>query len=457
MSEDMGKNKKNRHGIVGLVFNLLLTGLSVFIFYRVYIRAYDSFAHYFFRGIQLLLLLYAFLLVLFLSLYGGYRIRQSRTRELIFSFLMAGALANAIIYASFCLVAKRMLPLYGILLIMALQLVTALAVYILARILIPMLEPAIPALYIRGDAEWDNEVLRKFDNRRTPYQPRDTVYGSEGWERLRAAMRPYEAVLVGDVDPALRQEIVGYCFRTGRKVLLIPNMTDIVVGSAQPIVMGDYLLYDLNTQGSDVPYLAAKRLLDILASAIGLLILSPLMLITALCIKLQDGGPVFYRQIRLTRGGRMFRLTKFRSMIVDAESRTGAVLAGKSDDRITPVGRVIRATRIDELPQLWNILKGDMTLVGPRPERPEFYEKICAEYPEFDYRLKVKAGLTGYAQLYGKYNTSFADKARLDMYYIQHASFLWDLQMIFYTLKIIFIRESTEGVETEDREDAVVH
>ena len=136
-------------------------------------------------------------------------------------------------------------------------------------------------------------------------------------------------------------------------------------------------------------------------------------------------------------------------MVVNAESRTGAVLAGKDDDRITKVGRFIRSTRIDELPQLWNILMGDMSLVGPRPERPEFYRTICEEYPEFEYRLKIKAGLTGYAQLYGRYNTTFAEKARLDMYYIQHASLLWDLQLIFYTLKIIFFRESAEGVQDE--------
>ena len=135
-------------------------------------------------------------------------------------------------------------------------------------------------------------------------------------------------------------------------------------------------------------------------------------------------------------------------MVVNAESATGAVLAGKSDSRITKVGAFLRATRIDELPQLLNILNGDMTLVGPRPDRPEFYQKYCAEYPEFAYRLRAKAGLTGYAQLYGKYNTTFADKALLDMYYIQKASFLWDLQLIFYTLKIIFVKESTEGVDT---------
>ena len=264
---------------------------------------------------------------------------------------------------------------------------------------------------------------------------------------MKTAIGPFSAVLIGDMDPDTRREIVSYCYRTGREALLLPDMSDVMLFSAAPMVMGDSLVYDLKTEGMDRTYRTIKRLTDIVVSVLGLVILSPLMLFTAIAVKAQDGGPVFYRQERLTRGGKRFMLTKFRSMIVNAESATGAVLAGKEDERITKVGRFIRATRIDELPQLWNILMGDMSLVGPRPERPEFYEIFCREYPEFEYRLKVKAGLTGYAQLYGKYNTTFAEKARLDMYYIQHASLLWDLQLMFYTLKIIFIRESTEGVD----------
>ena len=276
----------------------------------------------------------------------------------------------------------------------------------------------------------------------------DTRILSREARSLAKAIGPYHAVLIGDMDPDTRREIVSYCFRTGREALLLPDMADVVLCSAAPMIMGDSLVYDLKTQGMDRTYRTLKRAIDIVASAVGLVVLSPLMLGTAIAVKAQDGGPVFYRQERLTRGGKRFMLTKFRSMIVNAESDTGAVLAGKEDARITKVGRFIRSTRIDELPQLWNILKGEMTLVGPRPERPEFYEIICREYPEFDYRLKVKAGLTGYAQLYGKYNTTFAEKARLDMYYIQHASLLWDLQLLFYTLKIIFIKDSTEGVDS---------
>ena len=189
-----------------------------------------------------------------------------------------------------------------------------------------------------------------------------------------------------------------------------------------------------------------------------LLLLWPLMGLISLAILLDDGPPVLFRQERVTLGGHTFTIRKFRTMRVNDDH---SVPEQEGDSRVTRVGRALRATRLDELPQFWNILIGDMTLVGPRPERPEFYEMICADYPEFNYRLMVKAGLTGYAQLYGKYNTGFSDKARLDMYYIQHASFLWDIELMLYTLKILFIRESTEGTEetvsAAQEEEASVH
>jgi len=133
-------------------------------------------------------------------------------------------------------------------------------------------------------------------------------------------------------------------------------------------------------------------------------------------------------------------------MIVDAERETGAVQAKKDDERITKVGKLIRMTRIDELPQLLNIIKGDMSLVGPRPERPEIYEKICKRFPEFSMRLNVKAGLTGYAQIRGRYNTSYEDKIKMDLYYIENANWLMDIRLILNTIKILFLPESTEGV-----------
>ena len=170
-----------------------------------------------------------------------------------------------------------------------------------------------------------------------------------------------------------------------------------------------------------------------------------MLLIVAIAIKSYDKGPVFYKQVRLTKGHKEFEIYKFRSMITDAE-KGGARLASQNDSRITPVGKIIRATRIDELPQLINILKGDMTIVGPRPERPEIEKQYLEELPEFGLRLQVKAGLTGYAQVFGKYNTTPLDKLKLDLLYINQRSLLLDLKLILYTVKIIFIPESTEGI-----------
>ena len=204
----------------------------------------------------------------------------------------------------------------------------------------------------------------------------------------------------------------------------------------------------------------AKRCMDIVLSAIALLITSPAFLAVAISIKLEDGGPVFYKQKRLTRNGREFEILKFRSMIVDAEKYAGAVLATEDDPRITKTGKVIRATRLDELPQLLNILKGDMSIVGPRPERKVIADEYCKDIPEFAYRLKVRGGLTGYAQIYGKYNTSAYDKLRLDLMYIENYSFLLDIKLIILTMRIIFSKESTEGIdkaqENQERTDELL-
>ena len=176
------------------------------------------------------------------------------------------------------------------------------------------------------------------------------------------------------------------------------------------------------------------------------IIASPVMLLTAIAIKLYDRGPVFYKQIRYTKYEREFEIYKFRSMIVNAEGDGVAKLAKENDERITPVGKIIRATRVDELPQLFNIIKGDMSFVGPRPERPEIMKQYCEEMPEFPFRTRVKAGLTGYAQVYGKYNTTPYDKLKLDLFYIENYSLWTDIKLILMTVKTVLKKEATEGV-----------
>lgn len=198
--------------------------------------------------------------------------------------------------------------------------------------------------------------------------------------------------------------------------------------------------------GLSVEQRAAKRIMDILISGIGIVITSPIMLIIAIAVKAYDRGPVFYFQNRLTLNGKSFKICKFRSMRVDSEIH-GARLASKHDSRITPVGKVIRNLHLDELPQLFNVFMGDMSMVGPRPERKEIMREYEKELPEFYYRLKVKAGLTGYAQVYGKYNTTPYDKLKLDLFYIENYSLLLDIKLIFMTVKIFFQKEVSEGVD----------
>ena len=172
------------------------------------------------------------------------------------------------------------------------------------------------------------------------------------------------------------------------------------------------------------------------------------MLLTALVVKLYDGGPVLYKQVRCTLGGKEFKIMKFRSMSVDAEKDGKARLASKNDSRITPVGKCIRVCRLDELPQLFNILRGEMSFICPRPERPEIIEQYMEIMPEFKFRMRVKAGLAGYAQVYGKYNTTPYDKLKLDLYYIENYSIWMDIKLMFLTLKVLLMPDSTEGIET---------
>ncbi len=444
----MKKTFHTGRAALGALLEVSLALVPALLFFYTYIHHYPS-ATFWGRGNLLFFVVYFAILVLFMTIYGSFSIRKYRTRELVFAFGLSCFFTDVITYFIMCMIAQTILSPKFVILTLLAQCLIETGLFIFARIMADRLEPAAPALLIVPEKDAEEGVRDKFDRRRTRYYIDRVVSADTPWDELCAIMHSYGTVVLLPMEKELRRRIMDDCFWHGVEILLKPDMQDIMVNCADTVIMSDVPLYAVHTGNYDRGYLTAKRGLDIVASVCGLLICSPIFLAAAVAIKIQDGGPVFYRQKRLTLGGKPFYLTKFRSMVVNAESATGAVLAGKSDSRITKVGAFLRATRIDELPQLLNILNGDMTLVGPRPERPEFYEKYCAEYPEFAYRLRAKAGLTGYAQLYGKYNTTFADKALLDMYYIQKASFLWDLQLIFYTLKIIFVKESTEGVETK--------
>ena len=258
----------------------------------------------------------------------------------------------------------------------------------------------------------------------------------------------YEAVFVAGVNSHCRNGILKYCEDYGIRGFFLPHVGDVIMQGAQHIQAFDTPVMMARRKTLRPEYRVIKRALDILFSLVGLVIASPVMLVTAAAIKLYDHGPVFYKQVRLTRDEKKFRIIKFRSMRVDAEKDGVARLStGEHDDRITPVGRIVRKCRLDELPQLWNILVGDMSFVGPRPERPEIAEQYYQSMSDFRLRLQVKAGLTGYAQVYGKYSSDPYEKLEFDLMYINNMSLLTDLELMFATVGILFVGDSTKGIE----------
>ncbi len=307
--------------------------------------------------------------------------------------------------------------------------------------------PPLRILEVHGD--YQNDLCSKVNGIRYKYAIQDQISVDEDENTILTLMRSYDAVLLNDLPSHKKNKLVKMCYKMNKRVYFMPKISDILVKHSEELNLIDTPLFLNRNSGISLVQRFVKRFFDIVLSFSALVIFSPLLLITALAIHLEDGGPVFFRQERVTIGGKRFMILKFRSMIVDAEKDGRPHPAGEKDDRITKVGNIIRATRVDEFPQLINILAGDMSIVGPRPERWEHVEKYTQEIPEFSFRHKMKGGLTGYAQVYGKYNTNALDKLKLDLLYITNYSLLLDLQIIFETVKILVQKESTEGFSEE--------
>ena len=301
--------------------------------------------------------------------------------------------------------------------------------------------PPIQLLEIHGDHR--NNLCLRVNEVHFNYHIADSVYYKD--LDIKQALQKYEAILLNDIPAIDKNQILKECFACDKPVYFVPKISDIIIKTSKELYQLDTPLYVCrNTTMSRIESLI-KRTFDFVSSGLALIVLSPVFAVVSLAIKLEDGGPVFFRQERCTIGGKRFMIIKFRSMIVDAEKDGRPHPAGQKDDRITKVGRVIRATRIDELPQLINILKGEMSIVGPRPERVEHVEKYSSDIPEFVLRYKMKGGLTGYAQVYGKYNTTALDKLKMDLLYIMNFSLRLDIQIIFETLKTFVMKDRTEG------------
>lgn len=403
------------------------------------------------KGNIMMLTVYMIVTILLFFVFGGFQIGSFNKENVLLSQTLAVIVSNCIQIVLSILMVGSIYEIGSI--IVALLILTGvnlLVIFLLSSIIMKLyirLFPPYRMIQIYGS--YENGLKEKMNARADKYQIIAQISYEENIEEIQREIDKYDAVLINDIPSEVRNKILKYCFDKGIRVYFTPKISDIMVKRAEELNLFDTPLYLERNLGLNIVQKFVKRFFDILISVCMLVITSPIMVITAICIKLEDGGPVFFTQDRCTLNRKIFRIYKFRSMIVNAEIDGKSKPAGENDDRITRVGKVIRATRIDELPQLLNILKGDMSLVGPRPERIEHVDKYCEKVPEFAYRLKVKGGLTGYAQVYGKYNTSAYDKLKLDLIYIENYSLLLDLKIIFMTLKVIFMRESTEGFTTD--------
>lgn len=391
---------------------------------------------------------YVIILVLLSGTYGSFDIGKKKDKDIIFSLMLSGVLTDLITYFELTIMKTNeannttfRLENVGILIsVMLIQFVIFVVFVKLGSRFYFKLNDAEKCLIIADDKDSAGRVAKALNDFSKRYVVSEVI-GYED-EQLKDKIVKADTVILYEVPVEVRKEVIDWCYQNLKNIYYNPSVSDILQHSSQQTVIDDIPFYAWQFHLIGFEQRIIKRLMDLTISLILLILTSPILLISAVCIRKNDGGSVFFRQKRATANGKVFEIYKFRTMKENVENRS----ATRDDDRITGVGRVLRKYRIDELPQLLNIVKGDMSLVGPRPEMLENVEDYTRELPEFRYRLRMKAGLTGYAQIFGKYNTSSRDKLMLDLMYIENYSLVKDIQLLFQTVLVIFkADESTEA------------
>lgn len=431
------------------ILNILLLCIPLGFIWLTYYSKQVYGGEFGFIGNYSFILAFIVLYAVFARIYDAFQISQISRSDMFFSQVIAISLTDVVIFILLAALLRGLPELFRYIVCVLLQIVLA---YIWCRIVSWWYFRVFrkrKAVIIYDSVHNLNEIAKHSQFKRSfelmgTYDIDEVKFKpmSERTQWLIDKIKDSDAVFVMELPSHERNIIVKYCVENEISCYNEPKIGDILMRSSKQFNMYN-LPMGLVERYYPIPeYKFIKRFGDILLACITLVITSPVFLITALIIKLTDGGPVIYKQSRLTRNGRVFDIYKFRSMKIDAEETTGAVISSGSDDmRVTDFGRFIRKVRIDELPQLINIIKGDMSIVGPRPERPEIAEKYAKELPEFKLRLQVRAGLTGYAQVYGRYDSDPYDKLCMDLHYIAHAGVAEDLRIMFVTFKRILAKE----------------
>lgn len=424
-------------------------GIYIYYWYTSYYKSVEVYLEFWERGHWVVIAIYGVLLLFFSNMYGGMRIGYLKNIEVIFSQLIATVLVNIITYCQISLMVRQPFHVPSFLSMVVLQVIWIIVWINIASLLYKNVFPPRKLLLVHGDRPIE-DILDKFASRKDKFEVSKCMHIEAGVDAVnREALERYDAVVLWDISVNDRNKILKFCYGQSIRIYIMPKIPDVILKGAEELHLFDTPLLLTREYVLTIEQRFLKRSLDLFCSLLLFIIASPFMLLTAIAVKLYDRGPVLYKQTRCTIGGRKFHILKFRSMRVDAEKDGVARLASKNDNRITPVGKFIRKIRLDELPQLINIIKGDMSFIGPRPERPEIIAQYMEIMPEFAFRMKVKAGLAGYAQVYGKYNTTPYDKLKLDLAYIENYSVWLDLKLMLLTVKVLLWPDSTEGVEND--------
>lgn len=443
-------SKQQKQETVLLLLNGLLIAADTLIFSFVWYRFYSKilFIPFFAKGDYFVIALCMGTYVSMAKLYGGFDTTVNSAANLAYSHAVATVISGFFMYIILWLLIRVVFNVLPLLLILAGMMITGIVWSGFTRKVVHRLCPPKPTVLVFENAEAREDGAMILRDLPLSFRLCATASVSDGPEAVYSVLEDHkpEVVMLCGIHSSLRNDIVKYCIERNIEAYVRPTIGDFLIKGAMPLQLSNLPVLLCRRSSPSLLYLMIKRCMDIVLSLIALIVFSPFMITTAVAIKVYDHGPILYKQLRLTKDRKPFYVYKFRSMRVDAEKDGVARLASQNDDRITPIGKIIRSLRIDEMPQLFCILLGSMTIVGPRPERPEIAEQYEKEMPEFALRLQAKAGLTGYAQVYGKYNTTPYNKLQMDLQYIGNMSLVTDLKIIFATVKILFVPESTEGV-----------
>lgn len=443
------KNFEQYKRIVRFTSIITLVVCEMAIYWTVWLRHYNIEMEipYNRTGNWMIVAVYCLILLIFSKMYGGLKIGYLKTFNIIYSQFLTTISANALIYLQITLLIKHFTSIVPLVYMTVLQLLVIVPWGIIFTRLYRFLYPARKALLVYGERTVDGFV-GKANTRNDRFIITKKVDYREGVDVVVNCAKQSEAVILCDLPSEIRNTILKFCYSQSIRVYVTPKLSDIIIRSAEDSHLIDSPLLLSRNNGFTFEQRFFKRAVDIVLTLALLFVFSPIMIVTALAIKLYDRGPVLFLQERYTKGEQKFMIYKFRSMKINSDS-IKYVPTMEDDPRVTPVGKVIRQLRIDEMPQFFNILKGEMSLIGPRAESVKLTDAYVRDIPEFKYRLKVKSGLTGYAQVHGKYNTTPYDKLKLDLMYIQNYSWLMDMEIIFLTVKILFMKDSTEGFTEE--------